>query len=186
MPCLITAGAGITCAALRRVGGVNKRAYVFNINQLASTGGGGYTLDADGYVNAFQFTTYYGLYKYISRKQAHSGGASAQIQAPGGNKYFQHDVILKLFPDDPDEDTVMETLLTASVGIIIEDNNQEFLLYGIQNGLDQTEGVQNTGQEPASDIAYSLTFAGAEPDLPKRVLVTDYDTTKNYLDNLVQ
>ena len=186
MPCLITAGVGITCAALRRVGGVNKRAYVFNINQLVSTGIGGYTIDADGYVNSLSFTTYFGLYEYISRKQAHSGGATAQIQSPGGNKFFQHDVILKLFPDDPTEDTAMETLLTSSVGIILEDNNQEFLLYGIQNGLDQTEGAQNTGQEQASDIAYSVTFSGAEPDLPKRVLLTDYVTTKNYLDNLVQ
>ena len=186
MACNITAGAGITCDALRRVGGVNKRAYVFNLNELATTGQRGYTTDANGYVDSFQFTTYFGLYKYISRKQAHSGGATAQISGAGGNKFFQHDVILKMFPDDPTEDTVMETLLVSCVGIILEDNNQEFLLYGIQNGLDQVEGSQNTGQEAASDVGYSITFSGSEPDLPKRVLVTDYDTTKNYLDSLVQ
>lgn len=185
MPCLITAGAGITCAALNQVGGVNKRAYIFNINQLATTGQRGYTTDVNGYVDSFQFTTYFGLFKYISRKAAHSGGSTAQIQTPGGNKYFQHDVIIKLFPEDPTEDAIMETLLTSCVGIILESNNQEFFLYGIQNGLDQTEGTQNTGQEQTSDVAYSMTFTGAEPEMPKRILITDYDTTKNYLDDLV-
>lgn len=186
MPCLITAGAGISCDALKRVGGVNKRAYLFNLEQLATTGQRGFTTDANGYVDSFQFTTYTGLFRYISRKQAHSGGFTAQIQSPGGNKYFQHDVILKLFPDDPTEDTVMDTLLVSCVGIILEDNNQEFFLYGITNGLDQVEGSQNTGQEQASDIAYSITFAGGQPNVPMRVLITDYDTTKNYLDDLVQ
>ncbi len=186
MPCNISAGAGISCDALKRVGGVNKRAYLFNINDLVTSPSGGFTTDVNGFVDSFQFAGYFGLFNYISRKAAHSGGATAQIQSPGGNKFFQHDVIIKLFPDDPTEDIVMETLLVACVGIILEDNNKEFLLYGICNGMDQTEGVQNTGQEQASDVAYSLTFSGSEPELPKRVLVTDYNTTKAYLDSLVQ
>ncbi|MDA1120867.1 MAG: hypothetical protein O2887_10335 [Bacteroidetes bacterium] len=188
MACNITAGVGISCAALRRIGGVNKRAYVFNLNDLVGGTGvppTGYTLDANLYVNSLQFTTYLGLYKYISRKQAHSGGATAQIQGPGGNKFFQHDVILKMFPDDPTDDAIMEAFLVANVAVILEDNNQEFFLYGIRNGLDQQEGVQNTGQESSSDISYSITLVGSEPELPKRVLVTDYGTTKNYLDSLV-
>ncbi len=186
MACNITAGVGITCDALNRVGGVNKRAYLFNINDLVTSPSGGFNTDANGYVDSFEFTGYFGLFKFISRKAAHSGGATAQIQSPGGNKFFQHDVIIKVFPDDPTEDTVLEVLLTSCVGIILEDNNQEFLLYGIQAGMDQIEGAQNTGQEQASDVAYSLTFSGSEPELPKRILVTDYNTTKAYLDNLVQ
>ncbi len=186
MACLITAGVGITCAALKRVGGVNKRAYMFNINDLVTSPSGGYTTDANGYVDSFQFTGYFGLFKYISRKAAHSGGYTAQIQSPGGNKYFQHDCTIKLFSDDPTEDAILETLLVGCVGIILEDNNQEFRVYGITNGMDQSEGVQNTGQEQSSDIGDALTFVGAEPEIPKRFLVTDYDTTKSYLDDLVQ
>lgn len=181
MSCLITDGVGISCDALRRVGGVNKRAYLFNLDDMTSSGE-----DSNGYVDNIVFTGYKGLYKYISRKQAHSGGYTAQIQAPGGNKFYQHDVILKLFPDDPTEDAALESLLVASVGIILEDNNQEFRLYGIQNGMDQSEGAQNTGQEQASDIADTLTFVGNEPDIPKRILVGgSYDNTKAYLDSLV-
>lgn len=185
MSCLVTAGVGITCDALKRVGGFDKRAYIFNLSELTTTGGGGAGFDANGYVNSLQFDTYFGLHKYISRKQAHSGGYTPQIQAPGGNKFFQHDVTLKLFPDDPTEDEVLETLLVSCVGIILEDNNDEFFLYGLKNGMDQSEGVQNGGVESASDMAYSLTFQGAEPEIPKRILITDHDTTLNYLDSLV-
>lgn len=180
MPCLVTAGAGINCNALKRVGGVNKRAYIYNVGELVLAG-----FDANNYINSLQFTAYFGLHNYISRKQAHSGGYTATVAGVGGNKFYTHDVILKLFPDDPTEDIVMETLLVSCVGIILEDNNEEFFLYGLNNGLDQTEGAQNTGQEPASDVAYSLTFAGAEPTIPKRILLNNADTTRNYLDSLV-
>ena len=113
-------------------------------------------------------------------------GYTAQIQAPGGNKFYQHDVILKLFPDTPNEDSAIEDLLVGTVGIILETNNDEFILFGFKNGLDQTEGVQNSGQEAASDIADTLTFAGAEPEKPKRILVGgSADATKNYLETLV-
>jgi len=180
MECLITNGVGISCEALRRVGGVNKRAYLFNIDDLSSV-----TFDSNGYIDQLNFDVYSGLYNFISRKQAHSGGYTAQIQAPGGNKFFQHDVILKMFPDNPDEDSVLENLLVASVGIILEDNNREFFLYGKDNGMDQLEGAQNSGQENASDMSYSLTFNGQEQEIPKRILITDYNTTKDYLNSLV-
>ena len=180
MGCLITDGVGITCDALRRVGGVNKRAYLFNTEEKTDI-----VVDVSGYVTDINFVAYDGLYKFISRKQAHSGGYAAQVQSPGGNRFFNHDVILKLFPEDPTEDAVLEALLVGNVGIILEDNNQQFFLYGNQNGLDQLDGTQNSGQEQASDIAYSLTFLGQEPEIPKRILIVDYETTKNYLDTLV-
>lgn len=181
MSCLITGGAGINCNALRRVGGVKKRAYVFNHSELVSV-----NYDSDGYIDKLNFDAYKGLYNFKSRKSAHSGGVTAQISGAGGNKFFQHDVILKMFPDDPTEDQIMEEILVGCVGIILEDNNGEFKLYGLENGLDQTEGGENTGQEQNADVAYSLTFAGMEQLRPKRILI-DNDTlaTKNYLDTLV-
>jgi len=180
MSCLITDGVGITCDALKRVGGVNKRAFLFNIDELVDFG-----TDANGYINDLNFTAYKGLYNFISRKGAHSGGYTAQIQTPGGNKYYQHDVIMKLFPEDPTEDAVLEDLLVGSVGIILQTNNDEFILYGLKNGMDQVEGSQNTGQDQASDVADTLTFAGQEPEKPKRIFITDAATTENFLNTLV-
>ena len=107
------------------------------------------------------------------------------IGGEGGNKFFQHDVQLKLFSDNCVDDQVIEDLLVSNVGIILETNNQEFKLFGGFNGMDQTGGSQSTGQAAASDIADTLIFQGEEQDLPKRILDTDYATTKAYIESLV-
>lgn len=180
MPCGITRGIGIDCDGLKRVGGVGKKAWIFNIDDLGS-----YTTGSNGCINQLNFTGYTGLFEFASRKQAHSGGYVPVIGGEGGNKFFQHDVQLKLFSDSCDEDSIIETLLVASVGIILETNNQEFKLFGGFNGMDQTGGSQNSGQAAASDIADTLIFQGEEQDLPKRVLDTNFETTKAYIESLV-
>lgn len=185
MSCGITSGINITCDDLKRVGGVNKRVWIFNISDLADEK---YT-ETTGYISAINFDTYGGTYGFVSKKKSHSGGFSVQKQQPGGNSFYQHDAILKLFPDSPTEDSVIENLVVSDVGLIIEDNNEQFFLYGADNGLEVTEGTQNSGQENASDVALSLTFTGEEKDLPKRLSVggtgTDYAATKAYLETLV-
>lgn len=180
--CLITGGIIASCDALRRVGGVNKRFWVFNINQLdKASGTKGYTYTSD-YISAIFFTVYGGLYRFESQQKSHSGGSSVVAQS-GGNKFFHHDVLLKLLNATPADDQVIEELLVADVGVILETNNGEFMLYGGENGMEVTEGTQNTGQESESDTAQMLTFQGEEKVLPKRVLATDYATTLALLES---
>ncbi|NRA91230.1 MAG: hypothetical protein HRU26_00855 [Psychroserpens sp.] len=185
MSCGITSGISITCDDLKKVGGVNKVAYIFNINDLDDDK---YT-DLNGYVSAINFDTYGGLYSFAGKKKSHSGGWSLQKQQPGGNTFYQHDVIIKLFPAEPEEDDVICDLGVGEFGIILETNNQEFLLFGAENGAEATEGTQNSGQENASDIAASLTFTGEEKCPPRRISVggvtNDYAATKAYLEGLV-
>lgn len=180
MSCGITGGLINTCDDLRRVGGINKRAWIFNTSDKSS-----YTFDGDGYVSAITFNTYGGLYEFKSKKQAHSGGYTSVSQEPGGNKFFQHDVILKLFSSDPTDDAVLEELLVANVTVILETNNQEFKIYGGYAGLEESAGVQNSGQADASDIADSITLTGGETRMPLRVFDTDYATTKALLESYV-
>ena len=180
MSCGINSGLSITCQNLKKVGGVKKAAYLFNIDDLVE-----YTIDGQGYITALTFAQYKGLYKFQARKQSHSGGYTAVIQDPGGNKFFQHDVTLKAFCETPADDEVLEDLLVSEVGVILETNNGEFILYGAYNGMEQTAGVQNTGTAPASDIADNLTLTGFEEGKPKRVLETDGPSTKAYLESLV-
>jgi len=175
--CLITSGIVAECEDLRRVGGVNKRFWVFNINQLDKTvGTNGFTFDVNGYITAIAFTVYGGLYKFESQQQSHSGGYTAVVQV-GGNRFFNHDALAKIFNTTPDDDAVIEELLVADVGIIMETNNQEFILFGGFNGMRIAEVVQNSGQESGSDTTTQLTFQGQEKELPKRILTTDYATT---------
>jgi len=181
MSCLITSGVGITCADLRVVGGVNKVAYIYNFDELVDV-----NYDSNGYIDDINFTSYDGLHKFVGRKSAHSGGYTAQIQSPGGNKFYSHDVTIKLFPGTPAEDEVIENLLVATTGIILETNNDEFFLYGLKNGMDQTEGTQTTGQEAATDTSDTLTFVGEEPKKPSRILIGgSAEATKNFLETLV-
>ncbi len=108
--CGISGGMSATCSDLRRVGGVNKRAWVFNIDAVT------YTTDGDGYITAITFPSYEGLRIFESQKKSHSGGYALVNQA-GGNKFFQHDVIMKLFATTPADDAVIEELTTAQVGV---------------------------------------------------------------------
>jgi hypothetical protein len=178
MSCGITSGLSIDCAQLRRVGGVNKRAYAYNVEGVT------YTINGNGYLTAFDFPAYQGLYEITSRKQSHSGGSTLVKQEPGGNTFYNHDVILKVFPDSPDDDTVLEDLAVGEFGIILETNNQEFFLYGAYNGMENTAAAQNSGQAPASDIGSTLTFTGSETGLPIRISLGTYAATKAYLESM--
>lgn len=180
--CLIESGIDINCEDLRRVGGVNKTFYAYNLDDLATPE---YTFDMNGYITAINFNTYAGLYEFTGKKKSHSAGYTIQSQA-GANTYFQHDATVKLFPDTPMDDQVIEDLIVSDVGVIVETNNEEFFLYGGTNGMEVTEGTQNSGSESASDVSDSLTFTGEEPRKPFRILVNDsYDDTKAYLESLV-
>jgi hypothetical protein len=180
--CLITAGLIADCEALRRIGGANLRFWVFNIAQVnKALGTKGYTMTSD-YISAINWTTYGGLYRYETNKKSQSGGHTVKSQA-GGNTFYNHDVILKLFPVTPVDDQAIEELDVGNVGIILETSNSEFFMFGGYNGMEVTEGTQNSGQEAESDTATIRTLVGEERELPKRILATDYATTLALLES---
>ena len=73
-------------------------------------------------------------------------------------------------------------MLVAKMAVIVETQNQEFLIYGINNGLKTTEGTQNSGAEDASDTTDSLTLTGGDKLKPKRFFDgVGYATTKALL-----
>lgn len=178
MSCGIENGLTIACDDIRAIGGLKGRIWAVNLDDIAS-----YTTDGNGYITAITFETYGGLYALNSRKQSHTAGYTAQIAGDGGNKFFQHDVGLKLYPNTPTEDAVLEDLLVGNFVFIAESFNQEFFLYGKENGLESSEGSQSSGQVAASDIGHNMTFVGLEKALPKRVLDTDYATTLALLES---
>lgn len=177
--CKITDGIDSNCGTQRRVGGVKKVAFIFNIEDVT------YTFDSSGFITAISFPAYEGLFKFQGQKQSHSGGWIEVTQEPGGNKFYQHDVLLKMITDTPADDAVLEQLLVACVGVILETNNRQFIIYGHFNGLEQTAGVQNSGQAFASDVGATLNLTGGEEDLPQRFLNGTYQQTKDQLETYV-
>jgi hypothetical protein len=66
------------------------------------------------------------------------------------------------------EDAVIEDLSVAEVGVIVQTNNNEFLIYGAGNGLTLMEMEDNTGQKQGDEEITMLKLVGAETTLPKR------------------
>lgn len=165
MSCAIGSGIGITCADLKRVGGVNKRIWLFNLDDLR-TG-----IDVtQSYVSTLNLITYATLYKFEGAKYSHSA-ESKLVRTDAGNVSWEHTVNLKINNTTYQEDAVLEALGVSEVGAIVQTNNNEFLIYGAQNGLTCTEQVDPTGVKLGDDESTTVKLSGSEPSLPKRLII---------------
>lgn len=165
MSCSISSGIGIACADLKRVGGVNKRIWLFNLDDLR-TG-----IDVtQSYVSTLNLITYATLYKFEGAKYSHSA-ESKLVRTDAGNVSWEHTVNLKINNTTYQEDAVLEALGVAEVGAIVHTNNNEFLIYGAQNGLTCTEQVDPTGVKLGDDESTTVKLSGSEPSLPKRLII---------------
>jgi len=169
--CKITGGIDLTCEDKRRLGGLNTRYWMYSPSDVSVI-----TEGLTGYVEALTFNTGTNTFTFDSPDNSCSAGWEA-VSADGGNKFFNHTGAIKLISTTPADDLIIEELLVAKTTLIVETQNQEFLIYGINNGLKTTEGTQNSGAEDASDTTDSLTLTGGEKLKPKRFFVTDYATT---------
>lgn len=177
--CGITSGISVSCDDLKRVSGVFKEAWAFNINDLRVP------IDdiSDAYVTALEFNSYRGLYKFESAKNSHQG-TSELSRSDGGNVAFNQTAVLRVFNNDPTDDAVIEDLTTADVGIIFRTKNNEFLLYGAGSGLTATAFTQTTGRNLGEDTTATITLSGSEKKIFKRILRVDVTTTLAYLNAL--
>jgi len=169
--CKVTVGIDLTCDDLRRLGGLNNRFWVYAPSDVTVD-----PLSIEGYVEGLTFGTGTNSITFSSPDNSCSAGWEA-VSAEGGNKFFNHTVAIKLISTTPDDDATIEEMLVAKMAVIVETQNQEFLIYGINNGLKTTEGAQNSGAEDASDTTDSLTLTGGDKLKPKRFFDTDYATT---------
>jgi len=169
--CKITAGVDLTCDDLRRLGGLNNRFWIYAPSDVS-----GSTESIEGYIEALTFEVGASSFTFDSPDNSCSAGWEAVV-AEGGNKFFNHTVAIKLISTTPSDDAIIEEMLVAKMAVIVETQNQEFLIYGINNGLKATEGTQNSGAEDASDTTDSLTLSGGDKLKPKRFFSVDYATS---------
>jgi hypothetical protein len=178
--CGISAGLGVDCSDLRKPGGVAKRLWLFNIDDLRVR------LDTSlaSYITDLEFTGYRGLYEIESAKFSHEANWS-EVKGEGGNVLFQHSVIIRAFNNDPTDDALIQDLTVADVGAIVETNNGELLIFGGGTGLSANEATGSTGRQIADNTATQITLVGSEKYLPKRFLRTNFQTSIAYLTALV-
>ncbi len=165
MACSISSGIGIACTDLKRVGGVNKRIWLFNLDDLR-TG-----IDVtQSYISTLNLITYATLYKFEGAKYSHSAEAKL-VRTDAGNVSWEHTVNLKINNTSYQEDAVLEALAVAEVGAIVQTNNNEFLIYGAGNGLTCTDQTDPTGVKLGDDESTTVKLTGSESTLPKRLII---------------
>jgi hypothetical protein len=177
--CGISSGMSVTCDALRRVSGLFKYVWAYNLTDLRVP------LDAtaDSYISGIEFTSYRGLYKLESAKNSHQL-TSEIARSDGGNVAFNQTAVLRLYNSTPEDDAIIESLTVADVGIIAQTKNNEFWMFGIGNGLTATAGTITTGRNTGEDTTFNLTLTGSETKMFKRFFKTDINTTLAYLNAL--
>jgi hypothetical protein len=162
MACTITSGIGIACADLKRVGGLNKRLWLFNMDDLRTP------IDVtQTTITNLNFNAYASLFKFEGQKYAHS--ASAKLaRTEAGNISFAHEVNIKVNNTSGTEDQVIENLAVAEVGAIVQTNNNEFFIFGAGNGLTCMELEDSTGTKLADEEVTVIKLSGSESTLAKR------------------
>jgi hypothetical protein len=178
--CGIGSGIDYSCLAKRRISGV-KKIWLFNLDLLNSP----IDPNGTGYVTGLEFTGYDGLYLFDAGKWSHSATSTITVNTDSGSATFVQNVIMRLVADTPAEVATIADLTVSTLGAIVLTNNNEFRIYGAQNGLTATEGaVGPTGRAQGEDTSSVITLAGEET-LPYRLLLkTDYATTLAYVQAL--
>ena len=175
----------ITKSCGDNVGGVNKRVWVTQLQQIES-----YTYDSLGYVNSLVTkeigtTNYaYELKKVISKKGSHSGNVEAIENV--NVDVFKHTAILKAYATTPEQRDSLVSLYGASkVVVFFETDNGEIEIYGLENGLYATALTGNTGEQMQDDTAFTFTLSGLQTSLPKYFLYGgSLATSIAYLDEI--
>lgn len=175
----------ITKSCGDNVGGVNKRVWVTQLQQIKS-----YTYDSLGYVNSLVTkeigtTNYaYELKKVISKKGSHSGNVEAIENV--NVDVFKHTAILKAYATTPEQRDSLVSLYGASkVVVFFETDNGDIEIYGLENGLYATALTGNTGEQMQDDTAFTFTLSGLQTSLPKYFLYGgSLATSIAYLDEI--
>jgi len=182
--CGITTGISVSCEDLRRPGGLAKRLWLFNIDDLRAR----IPVELAAYVTALEFLTYRGLYEVESAKFSFEAFAIPQKNAEGGNVGILHRLIIRALLNDPTDMLWFETLMTADVGAIVETNKGDFMIYGGGVGLSMPSGdggSYGSGRLPADNTAASVTLEAPETYMPKFFLRGgSRDTSLAYLNAL--
>lgn len=184
MSCTISSGIGISCADLRRVAGLNKRVWAFNLDDLRTP------IDPTlSFITNLNFNTYALLYKFDGKKYTHSA-ESKLVRSDEGSVSWEQTLTLRINNTTYQEDAVLQDLAVAETGWIVQTNSKEFFIYGAANGLDMMEMTDPTGQKIGDSETTTVVMKGTELSLPKRLIMPassagdSFQSTLFYLNSL--
>jgi hypothetical protein len=176
----LNAALPVTCAALERVGGINKRVWIANLEDIAS-----YTISSN-VISAITMasTTYF--YPYVGDKDRHSTAAELQVGETVNS--FKQMVNLTLFTSTSPEDAIIENLCDANdLVIIVEANDGQFEIFGLDvyagsnsyptGGLRCESATKGSGATINERAPWAIVLSGTLRNVERKVFSTDYATT---------
>lgn len=175
---------GISCANKNIVGGVNKRVWVTQLPQIASS-----TTDVNGNINTITMgvdssSASYTLKTITSYKNSHSGTYEGAI---GDNvNLIKHNAILKIYTSTQAQKESVEAMFNAEeLVVFFETENGQIEVYGFDKGLEASALGGGTGVGLQDDTAVTLTLSGDQRKLPNYFLAGGtLATSIAYLDNI--
>jgi hypothetical protein len=176
----LNAALPITCAALERVGGNNKRVWIGNLADIAS-----YTIASD-VITAITMTGSTYFYPYVGDKDRNV--TTVELQVGETVNSFKQMVELALFTSTSPEDVIVENLCDANdIVVIVEANDGQFEVYGIDvyagsnsypaGGLRCESATKTSGATVNERQPWSVALSGTLRNAERKFLDTDYATT---------
>lgn len=167
-----------SCQARKKQGGINKRVWVGNYDDITIT------FDGDGYIDTIVMTgsPVPTLYKFIGKDFKHNGKLAGKIGENINTIDPTLDLILYYFT--PAERAAIEALYNADKLIVfIQGNGGEakavIEAYGIENGLKASALAGGTGTNLNDATSISVSLTGEESTLPKVVKLGSFDPTQS-------
>lgn len=177
MACKIETGIVNDCTDLLRVGGISKTFWVGYLSELDTQ----FSLTQATDITAIDLGAYGGFRRFEGNKFSSSYGSELVVSA-GGNKSYKQTFAFKILSNTTADDLTLENLnLGNDIFIVCQDNNKNFLILGAGNGLAVVTDTQNSGSTGDADATDAVTLEGQELTKPLRLLITDYQTTLDFL-----
>lgn len=154
MACLLTRGFEKDCRD--SVGGI-KTVYIANWSQIDDT------TEVDGEVTAITLAAGAYFHEYQLRRQTSSFTENYEGSEENGTLFHEQEVNVILTRLEAAKRNEMYLMGKGDVVIIAQDNNNNYLLFGLENGL-TLGGSASSGTSFGDLSGYELTFSGQEKE----------------------
>jgi len=160
----LISGLNPACAALNKVGGVDKRVWIGSKNNILTS------TNSAGYVNSITMANVGSipskLYKFIGKRDKNNG--TFAMTAGENVNTFNHTVALALYYSNPTQLEAIQQLCNADdLVVFVQENSDAIRVFGLDKGMSATAGEGGTGTLLNDSTAYTVTLSGEQRVMPQ-------------------
>ena len=163
--CKLQFGITNVCGDLIQVSGMDKDFYVGYVSDL----GANFDLTQLAAIASINFAAYNGLYKFEGMKYSNVASYDLQKGAGGTISYLHRSAVKMLNLSTRDDVEVQRLTQAQDAFFVMQDNNENFFIYGPGKGLTAIAGpLKTSGQAGGEDVSTLVTLEGSEKVVPLR------------------